>query len=364
MSDSQPQSSSPAALGFRMPAEWYLHEATWLCWPTNSETWPSCLPAVESTYREIISHLAEAERVHLLVNNGKEEDRVRRFLGSADPGAEPGTECLRIFQVPTVDVWIRDYGPTFLIRARNETTELGFVHWDFNAWGNKYQDLKRDSGVARRLRLRTAGFHPGIVLEGGSIDVNGSGMCLTTEQCLLNPNRNPQLSRKEIEEILRAFLGLSQVVWLGRGIAGDDTDGHVDDVARFVDAETVVCTVEKDPRDENYTTLQDNLRRLQETRNLDGHPLRIVELPMPDPIEGAGGRVPASYANFYIANHTVLVPTYGCRQDQEALSILQHLFPRHRVTGIDCRALVLGLGSIHCITQQQPHAGKAPENLR
>jgi len=336
-----------------MPAEWRTHEATWLAWPKDPITWPDRVALVQNIFLEMISRLSAEERVELLVDDGPTEQDVRNRLG----GFRVHLSNVRFHRIPTVDSWIRDYGPNFLLNA--ETRQLAFNHWIFNAWGGKYEELKRDTDVPFKITalLDVPRFTPGIVLEGGSIEVNGAGICMTTEQCLLNPNRNPDLSRADLEGQLRAHLGVSRILWLGEGIIGDDTDGHIDDIARFVRSDTIVAAVEDDPADENYKVLQDNLRRLECATDLSGKPFNLVLLPMPGPVEGSDGRLPASYANFYIANGTVLVPLFGHRNDEKALEILRSVFPGRTVAGLHCEPLVWGLGTIHCVTQQQPGRG-------
>ena len=343
---------TPAQLGFRIPAEWEPHAATWLAWPHNRETWPGRLSAIPAVYVQIIAALHRDERVHICVNDFATAGHVRHTLDAA------GVDLARIgvYEIPTNDAWTRDYGPIFLTRRHEQIIELGLTNWTFNAWGAKYPPWDRDNSVPERIAqgLDLVPFTPDIVLEGGSIDVNGRGMLLTTESCLLNPNRNPTLTRSAIEHILKAFLGVQHIGWLGEGIVGDDTDGHVDDIARFVTPTTVVCAVEDDPTDVNYKTLQDNLHRLRSMHDQRGQPLHVVPLPMPGPVEYAAERLPASYANFYIANSTVLVPTYDHPHDDIALAILQELFPDRRVIGIPCTDLVVGFGALHCVTMQQP----------
>jgi agmatine deiminase len=343
--------ATPKKLGFSMPAEWDPHDAVWLAWPHEPETFGD-IPAVEEAYLRIISALAPDERVNLLVRDRPMEQRVRGMLHGAD--IDPGQVNLLPFDY--ADVWFRDYGPAF-VRNRADHA-LGMVAWEFNAWGNKYPGLVRDSRIPSCLnsRLGLPLFRPGIVLEGGSIDVNGKGTILTTEQCLLNPNRNPGLPKGEIEAYLREFLGVSKVIWLKGGIAGDDTDGHIDDIARFVNPSTVVYAIEKDEGDENYRILKENERILGKARDQDGNPLDIIPIPMPGR-SGEGARLPASYLNFFIGNRTVLVPVFSDPNDDKALMIVREVFPGRQVTGIDCRALVEGMGAIHCITQQQPRVG-------
>jgi agmatine deiminase len=342
-----------AELGFRMPAEWHPHSATWLTWPKDPDTWPDRVPQVEEIFLQMMAALAPHEIVNLLVNDEDSEASIRSRLAFA------GVENVRCHQIQTVDSWIRDYGPNFI---RNDEGGLAYNDWIFNAWGNKYEELKKDDSIPARLEslLQVPRFRPGIVMEGGSIEVNGAGCVLTTEQCLLNPNRNPQLSKNEIERYLKSYLGLEKVLWLGEGIVGDDTDGHIDDIARFVAPDVIVCAIEDDPQDANYKLLQDNLRRLRTMTDVKGSSFEIVTLPMPGVVGGTNistrelDRLPASYANFYIANNVVLVPVFGHANDARALEMLQRLFRTRRVVGINCEPLVWGMGTIHCVTQQQP----------
>ncbi|MDD1653310.1 MAG: agmatine deiminase family protein [Methanomicrobiales archaeon] len=342
------RSGTPLRRGYRMPAEWEPHSATWLAWPQDNGTFPD-LPAVERSYTAVIAALHRDEAVELLVADRPAEKRVRALLGSA--GID--LSRIRFHRQDYADVWFRDYGPTFVVSPEDPLP--GMVHWRFNAWGGKYPELAGDT-VIPDLICREAGmevFTPGIVLEGGSIEVNGAGTVLVTEQCLLHPNRNPSLSREEIGAYLQEYLGVTTVVWLKEGIAGDDTDGHIDDIARWSDPSTVLCAVEEDPDDVNFAALQENLRILREARDQDDWPLTVVPLPMPGPVED-GSRLPASYANFYIGNRTVLVPVFSDPHDARALAVIGEAFPGRNVVGIDCRALVAGLGALHCITQQQP----------
>ncbi len=340
---------TPASLGYRMPAEWHPHAATWLTWPKDPVTWPERVPAVQEIFLQFVDALTPHERVCLLVDNAEVADDVRaRCRGRAAV-----VDNLDLIEVETVDSWIRDYGPNFLLGPQGE---LGYNHWRFNAWGEKYETLMRDASVPSRLGALAdlARFEPGIVLEGGSIDVDGAGTVLTTEQCLLHENRNPRLSKSDIEAYLRVYLGVRQVIWLGDGIEGDDTDGHVDDITRFVDEDTIVTAIEDDPADANHGPLRDNLARLQAARRPDGTPWRIVTLPMPGHVMAEGDRLPASYANFYIANSVVLAPMYAHANDVVAERVLRDLFPTRRIVPIQCEPLVWGMGSIHCVTQQQP----------
>jgi agmatine deiminase len=343
--------ATPRSLGYSMPAEWMPHRATWLAWPHNRETWPTQLETVREVWVRIMQALAEGEQVVLLVNDEQtREDVIARLkeVGAA-------MDNISILKMATVDVWMRDYGPTFLTRGANENP-LAVNDWIFNGWGRKYRAYEDDDRVARDMAtlLQVPVFNHSVVLEGGSIEVNGAGTCLTTEQCLLNRNRNPDMSRGEIEQFLKDALGVSHLIWLGEGIIGDDTDGHIDDIARFINPMTVVCVLETNSKDENYAPLQENYERLQGARDQNGHRLSVVTLPCPGPVDYEGLRLPASYANFYIANEGVLAPVFDDPNDYKALGILQELFPERRVVGLPCKALVAGLGAIHCVTQQEP----------
>ena len=348
---------TPRSLGYAMPAEWSRHRATWLSWPHNRETWPTQLEQVREVWVRMIQLLSPQERVCLLVNDEPtRQDVIRRLTN-----ARAALDNVTIFQIPTVDVWMRDYGPTFVIRDSQEKA-LAFNDCIFNGWGGKYESYEEDEQIAKEIAslLRVPVFNHPVVLEGGSIEVNGLGTCLTTEQCLLNKNRNPHMSRREVEEFLKDSLGVDQVIWLGQGIVGDDTDGHIDDIARFVNPATIVCIVEENSKDTNYSLLQQNLERLQAARDQNGNKLSIVPLPCPGPVYYEGARLPASYANFYIANGVVLVPLFDDPCDVKALGILQELFPDRKVVGLPCTAVVAGLGAIHCVTQQEPAVPSGP----
>ena len=348
---------TPRSLGYAMPAEWSRHRATWLSWPHNRETWPTQLERVREVWVRMIQLLSPQERVCLLVNDEPtRQDVIRRLTN-----ARAALDNVTIFQIPTVDVWMRDYGPTFVIRDSQESA-LAFNDCIFNGWGGKYESYEEDEQIAKEIAslLRVPVFNHPVVLEGGSIEVNGLGTCLTTEQCLLNKNRNPHMSRREIEEFLKDSLGGDQVIWLGQGIVGDDTDGHIDDIARFVNPATIVCIVEENSKDTNYSLLQQNLERLQAARDQNGNKLSIVPLPCPGPVYYEGARLPASYANFYIANGVVLVPLFDDPCDVKALGILHELFPDRKVVGLPCTAVVAGLGAIHCVTQQEPAVPSGP----
>jgi agmatine deiminase len=341
---------TPRQLGFRMPAEWEPQTAIWLSWPHNLDTWDVFLAKVRQTYVQIIQALHTDQKIHLLVNDGDMKEEVIKMLTRANVDITQ----IRFFEIPMNDTWIRDYGPTFL--RNDQTNEIAMVNWRFNAWGGKYEDLARDDRIPSDIH-KIIGFHKfdiDFVLEGGSIDVNGKGTVLTTTQCLLNSNRNPQYSQIQIEEILREYLNVKKVLWLEEGIAGDDTDGHIDDIARFVNPTTIVCAVEDDPDDENYHPLQENYKKLQSMTDQDNHPLTIIKLPMPGPIIEFDKRLPASYTNFYIGNKTVAVPIFGHENDQKALQTLTKCFPDRKVVGIRAEKMVVGLGTIHCCSQQQP----------
>jgi agmatine deiminase len=345
----------PADLGYRMPAEWESHEATWIAWPHRRDDWPGKFAPIAWVYTEIVRHLHESECVRILVNDASAELRVRRILSRA----AIDLSRIEFFHFPTDRVWTRDYGPLFI---RNDNGEIAITDWQFNAWA-KYPDWQHDNAIPRQIRavLGCTAWEPRVdsrpvVLEGGSIDVNGQGLLLTTEECLLDTvqARNPGLGRQELEHAFAEYLGIRKVLWLGRGIAGDDTHGHVDDLARFVGPRTVVTVVEENPTDLNYEPLQENRRRLYAMTDLDGRSLEVVPLPMPAPVWFAGRRLPASYANFYIANDRVLVPTFNDPKDRLALGTLADLFPGRTVVGIHAVDLVWGLGTLHCLTQQQP----------
>jgi agmatine deiminase len=345
---------SPAALGYRMPAEWAPHRGTWLSWPHRESSWPDRFAPVPHVFVEIVRHLAPHEEVHVNVAPPLIPD-VERLL---QPLALPAGR-VTLHENPTNDAWCRDHGPCFVQREVGGRREEAIVDWGYNAWGGKYPPFDRDDVIPTRIgeHFGIPVFHPGLVMEGGSLDVNGEGTLLTTESCLLNPNRNPGRSREEIEQALTDYLGVTNVLWLGDGIEGDDTDGHVDDLTRFTDPRTVVTVVEEDPLDKNHEPLKENLKRLRAMRDQDGRPFRVVTLPMPGAMWVEDQRLPASYANFYIANKIVLMPLYDPARDAEARATLEELFPCRRVIGINSVDLVWGLGSFHCVTQQWPAVG-------
>jgi len=341
---------TPRELGYSMPAEWERHDAIWLSWPHDPMTFPDRIERVEQVYLKIISAIHKSEDVNLFVRDGAMKEQAASMLAQEDVDLEK----IRFFVRDYADVWFRDYGPIFV--TNREQGKLAMVHWIFNAWGGKYDELRRDTVIPSIINrhMRIGYFQPGIVMEGGSIDVNGRGTLMTTEQCLLNENRNPHLDRAGIETYLRDFLGVSHFIWLKQGVAGDDTDGHIDDIARFVSPDTILCAYEEDEADENHEVLEENFETLQASNDQDGNPLRVVRLPMPGFVGDEKGRLPASYANFYIGNNVVLVPVFGHENDRIAIRTIQDVFPDRKTIGIDCSDLVYGLGTIHCISQQQP----------
>jgi agmatine deiminase len=346
---------SPAQSGFRMPAEWEEHEATWLAWPHEISDWPGKFTPIPWVYGQIVRHLSRVEKVRILIADREAEHKAARILRQS--GAEMA--AVEFFHVPTDRSWTRDFCPIFV---RNTGRERGILNWRFNGWA-KYANAERDNAVTEALlpHLNMREWRPEcngkpIVLEGGSIDVNGAGSILTTEECLLSEvqQRNPGLDRADMEAIFAEYLGAHRTLWLRNGIAGDDTHGHVDDLARFCDARTVLIVKEDDPGESNFEPLRENLALLQEMRDQDGEPLRVETLPMPEPLFFDGQRLPASYANFYIANKLVLAPTFNDPSDRVALNQLAACFPERSVVGIAATDLVLGLGTLHCLTQQQP----------
>jgi len=342
------EKDSPAAQGYRMPAEWEPHAATWLSWPRRDGiSFPDSFDCVLPTFRAMVEALVSSEPVCINVCDDGHEAEARVILGGI------GQNRLTFFRIPTNEPWCRDHGPIFV--TRRDAPQLAIIDWDYNAWGDKYPPCNLDEAVPVRVaeKLTAPVFCPRMILEGGSIDVNGAGALLTTESCLLNKNRNPSFSREKIEQRLRDYLGASEILWLGDGIQGDDTDGHIDDLTRFVSEQTVVTVIEEDRKDENYPILQANFTRLQKM-TIRGMPLQIVTMPMPAKIFRDGLRLPASYANFYIANRCVLLPTFADPNDARAISVLRDLFPTRRIIPIDCRELIWGLGAFHCLTQQQP----------
>jgi agmatine deiminase len=359
----QPQFAvpTPRSIGYRMPAEWEPHAGTWIAWPHNRSDWPGKFAAIPWVYAAIVKHLAEVEDVNIVVHSAAERDSAREVLRRSNVSLE----SVSFYTWPTNRCWTRDSGPIF-IRREKAPDQVAVTNWHFNGWA-KYRNWRLDNRlperIARKLKLReftprvgTKNRRHPIVLEGGSIDVNGRGLMLATEECLLGKvqHRNPGLSKTDLEQVFADYLGIEKVIWLGRGIAGDDTHGHVDDIARFVAPGTVLTVVEHNRNDRNYEPLQENLKRLQSSTDLDGRKLEVVELPLPRPVIFRRRRLPASYANFYIANNLVLVPTFNDPGDRVALNILADLFPGRRIVGIYCGDFIWGLGAIHCMTQQQP----------
>ena len=355
-----PAQPTPAALGYRMPAEWEPHQATWIAWPHNRSDWPGKFAAVPWVYADIIRYLSRVERVNLVVKNAAERVAARKVLKLANVSLNN----IAFHAWPTNRVWTRDSGPIFV--HRQTTTDTAVTDWRFNGWA-KYSDWKLDNQLPARIagRLKMKRFVPmvdrrgrpyHVVLEGGSIDVNGQGLMLTTEECLLSrvQQRNPGVSRKDLEKVFAGYLGVEKVIWLGRGIVGDDTHGHVDDIARFVAPDTVVAVYEPDSRDANCALTKKNIQRLKAATDQRGRRLQIIDMPLPRPIIFRGQRLPASYANFYIANDLVLVPTFNDPHDAPALKILESVFPDRQIVGIHCGDFIWGLGAIHCMTQQQP----------
>lgn len=345
-------SKFPKDLGYRFPAEWEEHEATWLSWPHKEESWPDRIQLIYPAYAEFIAELSKGEKVRI---NVKDEE-MKAFALSFIEKTDADLAQVEFYFFETNDAWCRDHGPAFLVNTQNTETPKVIVDWGFNAWGGKYPPFENDDVIPTKIgeAFNLPVFHPGIIMEGGSVEFNGKNTVLTSKSCLLNENRNPEYSQEQIEEFLRNYYGISQVLWVEDGIVGDDTDGHIDDTIRFVNENTVLTVVEVDETDDNYELLQVNLRQLQEMRLEDGRPLNIIELPMPDAVYCEGERLPASYANFYIANKSVIVPTYNCAKDAIALDIIQKCFPDRKVVGIDSTDIIWGLGSFHCLSQQEP----------
>lgn len=339
----------PRELGYRMPAEWEPHAATWLAWPQKLATWPGRIKAIPPIWIQMIKVLHVHEAVHVCVNDVATEELIKTMLRRHDIGSN-----VILHQIPTNDAWARDHGPIFV--KCDAEKQLQIIDWGYNSWGGKYGPWDLDDVVPQKVAdyLKLPYYEPGIILEGGSIDVNGRGTLLTTEQCLLNKNRNPHLTKTQIEQYLKDYLGVTNILWLGEGIVGDDTDGHIDDITRFVNPTTIVTAVEEDPADENYKPLQENLKRLQSMKDQDGKAFNILTIPMPGPVVYEEQRLPASYANFYIGNGSVLVPTYNHSNDERALATLKKVFPERRIVGINSIDLIWGLGAFHCVTQQQP----------
>ncbi|MCO4293965.1 agmatine deiminase family protein [Solitalea sp. MAHUQ-68] len=342
--------NNPIPAGYYFPAEWAKHTATWLSWPHKEASWPGKLDTIYPVYAQFIKVVAEGEQVCINVN----DEQMKSFAIAQLEMQGVDLSKVSFFMHPTNDAWCRDHGPAFLINPKEKKKII--VDWGYNAWGDKYPPYELDDVIPTRIAKHydLPVYYPGIVMEGGSVDFNGAGTILTTSACLLNKNRNPHLNQGQIEEYLRNYYGAEQILWLGDGIIGDDTDGHVDDITRFVNEDTVVTVVEHDKKDENYEPLKENLELLKKMRLINDKQLNIIELPMPDAVIYEDTRLPASYANFYIANSAVVVPTYRCKNDELALDILTQCFPDRKVIGLDSTDIIWGLGSFHCLSQQEP----------
>jgi agmatine deiminase len=345
-----PESKSPAELGYHFPAEWEKHEGTWLSYPHNEASWPGKIHTIFPFYHRFIRHLAMGETVNINVTGPGMYHTVKFALEEA--GVNMANIVLHNF--PTNDAWCRDHGPAFIVNPKGEHPKA-IVNWKYNGWGGKYP-AELDTTIPFRIgeKLGLPVFHPGIVMEGGSVEFNGKGTLITTTSCLLNPNRNPGFTQIQIEKYLMDYYGVEQVLWLGDGIEGDDTDGHVDDLTRFTGEDTVITVVEHNKSDANFIPLKNNLKKLNTFRLISGRQLNVIELPMPEPLYHEGQRLPVSYANFYIANAGVIVPIFNCKQDQVALDLLSACFKDRPVIGMDSVQIIWGLGSWHCLSQQEP----------
>lgn len=341
----------PAQLGYYFPAEFAPHTGTWLSWPHKEASWPGKIHAIYPYYAQFVKELALSEKVCININNEGMKAFAEEHLQKA------GTDMSQVefFFHPTNDAWCRDHGPAFLINPSAEKKKV-IVDWNYNAWGGKYPPFDKDDIIPTLIATHydIPVYYPGIIMEGGSVEFNGAGTLITSTACLLNTNRNPHLSQQQIENYLCNYYGVQQVLWVDEGIVGDDTDGHIDDTVRFVNEDTVLTVTEENKSDENYALLQNNLRQLKAMRLLNGRQLNIIELPMPEDVIYQDQRLPASYANFYIANKTVIVPTFRCKKDDVALDIISSCFPNRKVIGIDSTEIIWGLGSFHCLSQQEP----------
>jgi agmatine deiminase len=340
---------TPRQLGYRFPAEWEPHEATWLTWPYRDESFPGKLESIYPSYLQFIKQISEGEKVRINIPDESQIEIAKKWITKL----KIDINKIEFFLHPSNDVWCRDHGPAFLVNPMLRNKAI--VNWKFNAWGNKYTselDNQIPGLISKYFDYDV--FVPGIVMEGGSVDFNGNGTLITTKACLLNKNRNPNLSIEQIENYLQNFYCVEQIIWLGDGIAGDDTDGHVDDITRFINSDTVVTVIEKNKNDENFNPLQENLLLLKKVRLINGKQLNIIELPMPDPVYYEGQRLPASYVNFYFTNNVVIMPTFRCKNDDKALKILSEAITDRPVVGIDSIELVWGFGSFHCLSQQEP----------
>ncbi len=342
---------TPKQLGYYFPAEFAPHQSTWLSWPHKEASWPGKIHTIFPSYVAFIKTLVRFEEVN--INICDEAMKLSATLLLQDAGVDMSR--VHFYMHPTNDAWCRDHGPAFLLN-KQDPNKKAIVDWNYNAWGNKYPPFDLDDVIPTKIgnALGLDVFHPGIIMEGGSVDFNGAGTVITSTACLLNPNRNPHLNQSQIEQYLIDYYGQEQVLWVDEGIVGDDTDGHIDDTVRFVNEDTVITVIEENRKDENYALLQHNLKQLKQMRLLNGKQLNIVEIPMPDDVIWEDQRLPASYANFYIANQQVIVPTYKCSKDDLVLSTIQACFPGHEVIGIDSTDIIWGLGSFHCLSQQEP----------
>lgn len=343
--------ATPAELGYYFPAEFAPQESMWLSWPHKEGSWPGKIGSIYAPYSLFIKEVSKGQKVNINVA----DEAMKAFALTHLEKAGVNLEKIHFHFFPTNDAWCRDHGPAFLINPKAEQKKV-LVKWNYNAWGEKYPPHDLDNQIPIRIaeELGIPCFKPGMVMEGGSVEFNGKGTLLTSEACLLNENRNPHLNQGQIEKYLCDFYGVNHILWVGDGIIGDDTDGHIDDITRFVNEDTVVTVVEENKVDENHRLLQENLDRLKKMRLEDGKQLNIVELPMPGPVVYEDQRLPASYANFYIANDSVIVPTFRDKKDQQALDIISGCFPDRRIVGIDSTDIIWGLGSFHCLSQQEP----------
>ena len=346
-----PDSPTPHQLGYYFPAEFEPHIATWLSWPHKEESWPGKIKTIYPNYCRFVKELTSSEKVCINVNDEEMKKIAINFLQEA----EVDLGKVEFFLHPTNDAWCRDHGPAFLINPDAEQKKV-IVDWNYNAWGNKYPPYDKDDVVPTLIAKHydIPVYYPGIIMEGGSVDFNGKGCLITSTCCLLNENRNPHLNQQQVENYLRDYYGVEQVLWVQEGIVGDDTDGHIDDTVRFVNEDTVIAVVEENRKEENFELLQKNLRDLARMRLLNGKQLNIVELPMPDPVVYEGQVLPASYGNFYIANTVVIVPVFRSPKDDKAIQIIASCFPGRKVVGIDSTDIIWGLGSFHCLSQQEP----------
>lgn len=342
---------TPKELGYYFPAEFAKHEATWLSWPHKEASWPGKIGSIYPAYVQFIKELTLGEKVRINVN----DETMKAFALEHLQKENIDLSKVEFYFHPTNDAWCRDHGPAFLIKPGAEKKKV-IVDWNYNAWGNKYPPYDLDDVIPTLIgkELNLPVFYPGIIMEGGSVEFNGKGTILTSKACLLNPNRNPHLNKQQIEKYLCDYYGAEQILWIDEGIIGDDTDGHIDDTVRFVNEDTVIAVVEENKQDENYDLLQQNLEQLKKMRLLNGKQLNIIELPMPCEVIYEDQRLPASYANFYISNHSVIVPVFQCKNDDRALHIIQDAFQDRKVTGIDSTDIIWGLGSFHCMSQQEP----------